>query len=756
MSYREDIVDIELTGGSIHRSFAQHAIGGGDEAANRFGIRTFRNGEPENINGSVFGLFIRADGGTVAIESGTVEGNVAYVTLPSACYAVEGCFTLAIKVTGTNMTGTMRIVDGMVSRTSTDATVDPGTILPSIDDLIEAINEAVESIPPDYSDLVDQVDESFAGKYTNATEVQANTNFNSLTTPGNYAVLTSEVANSCSNIPVSEAGRLYVFSSTGSTAFIQVYITVTGRTYIRRVSTYNPATNTKWTQAGMSIVNISSISDVDNFPMNSVANIASSEISGLTHYPDVYGSGATIYTLSAIGGVDSPVGAVQLAVFYTGQFAERVNVNESWRDWNYYGVRTETFRCLAQETGESGTFVDLAWGIRYLMQRFNEWNEYHRAEIIIDPGTFSLASAVTYYNEQSIDVRGLFLPPFCSLKGAGKDRTIVTFNYTGTDETLMFYVSGLNVPYESEIQDLTITVKNLRYTIHSDNGMTSMPGVTVDNNKLLNDNNIVLKNVKLVHKGFDSGKHGTDPATGNQYSVPSCWGSGSFDNSNQYFYDCEFIANQNTAWLNHNRTGLTKQSEFVFERCVFINGNDIDFTLSNTFDSIIFISWGSDIKNPVKMIDCFVNRFVALSVRNNAGNVDAVCDYQLFVNNDIPVFEYNTNDSHLLDNYITGDCKPECAGSSVVGYKPVSKSDIFGLAHTYNSADAVVGIALNSASTGNKVVVQYTGLVYLDHLKSGGFAAGTNIGYNGSAWVEDNTHPIVKAVTQHVGQIIAG
>ena len=152
-NYREDIADIELTGGSIHRSFAQHAIGGEDEAANRFGIRAFRNGVPENINGSVFGLFIRADGGTVAIESGTVEGNVAYVTLPSACYAVEGCFTLAIKVTSTNMTGTMRIVDGMVSRTSTDAIVDPGTIMPTIDDLIEAINEAVESIPADYSDL---------------------------------------------------------------------------------------------------------------------------------------------------------------------------------------------------------------------------------------------------------------------------------------------------------------------------------------------------------------------------------------------------------------------------------------------------------------------------------------------------------------------------------------------------------------------------------------------------------------------------
>ena len=724
-----------------------------DNNGNRVGVCLYDGETETNVAGTISGEVVRVDGGTVAIVGGS-SGNKAWVDLPQAACAVPGLISVIIKATnGTEIT-TLCAVVANVYRTSTDTVVDPGTIIPSIQDLIDEIDEAVATIPPDYSELVAKVGATFAGRYTDATGIVANTNFNSLTTPGNYAVLTSAVAGSCSNIPVSEAGRLYVFSSTGATAFIQVYITATGRTYIRRVSSYNPATNTKWTQAGLSIVNISSVSDVDNFPMNSVANVAAGEVSGLAHYPDVYGSGATIYTLSAVGGVDSTVGAVQIAIFYTGQFAERVNVNESWKDWNYYGIRTETFRCLAQETGESGTFVDLAWGIRYLMQRFNEWNEYHRAEIIIEPGTFSLASAVTYYNEQSIDVRGLFLPPFCSLKGAGKDRTIITFNYTGTDETLMFYVSGLNVPYESEIQDLTITVKNLRYTIQSDNGMTTMPGVTVDNNKLLNDNNIVLKNVKLIHKGFDTGKHGTDPSTGNQYSVPSCWGSGSFDNSNQYFYDCEFIANQNTAWLNHNRTGLTKPSEFVFERCVFINGNDIDFTLSNTFDSIIFISWGSDIKNPVKMIDCFVNRFVALSVRNNAGNVNAVCDYQLFVNNAIPVFEYNTNDSHLLDNYITGDCKPECAGSSVVGYKPISKSDIFGLAHTYNNSEPVVGIALNSASAGNKVVVQYSGLVYLDLLKTGGFASGTNIGYNGSAWVEDNAHPIVKALTQHIGQIV--
>ena len=151
--YNENIVDIELTSGSIFRSFLSHSIGSGDALANRFGVRVFRNGEQENIGGTCMGLFIRADGTTVTIASGTVSGNVAYVTLPEACYAVEGQFALAIKCQGGGVTGTLRIVDGVVSRTSTSAVVDPGTLVPSIEDLIDAIEDAVESIPSDYSGM---------------------------------------------------------------------------------------------------------------------------------------------------------------------------------------------------------------------------------------------------------------------------------------------------------------------------------------------------------------------------------------------------------------------------------------------------------------------------------------------------------------------------------------------------------------------------------------------------------------------------
>ena len=151
-NYREDIVNIELSSGTVTRSELNHTLGGGDYAADRFGVRAYRNSSPENLTGTISGYFIRADGYTVPIASGSVSGNKAYITLPAACYEVEGKFTLSIKLTGNGVNGTVRIVDGTVMRTSTAAAAST-TLIPSVESLVEDIAEAVATIPAEYSDL---------------------------------------------------------------------------------------------------------------------------------------------------------------------------------------------------------------------------------------------------------------------------------------------------------------------------------------------------------------------------------------------------------------------------------------------------------------------------------------------------------------------------------------------------------------------------------------------------------------------------
>lgn len=143
--YREDIVDIELESGTVFRSFMNKSLGEGDVNGNRFGFRCFRNGAPVSLTGTaVLGHFIKADGNTVQL-TGTVNGNTAFVSLPASCYAVEGQFTLAIKLSGGGVTGTIRIVDGTVVNTTEGAVIDPGGVIPDLTDYLAAVEDAEEA-----------------------------------------------------------------------------------------------------------------------------------------------------------------------------------------------------------------------------------------------------------------------------------------------------------------------------------------------------------------------------------------------------------------------------------------------------------------------------------------------------------------------------------------------------------------------------------------------------------------------------------
>ena len=144
--YREDIVDIELESGTVFRSFIYKAIGEGDVNGNRFGFRCLRDGTPVSLTGSsIIGHFIRADGNTIVIDGGAVTGDTAYITLPTACYAIEGNFTLAIKLSGGGVTGTIRMVDGTVVNTTNGAVIDPGSVIPDLSDYLAVVEDAEEA-----------------------------------------------------------------------------------------------------------------------------------------------------------------------------------------------------------------------------------------------------------------------------------------------------------------------------------------------------------------------------------------------------------------------------------------------------------------------------------------------------------------------------------------------------------------------------------------------------------------------------------
>ena len=124
-----------------------------DNQANRFDITVLDGGEPASISGSVTADVIRSDGGTVAVTGGTISGNVVSISFPAAVYAIPGVVSIVVKITASSVVTTIAAVVANVYRSTTDTVVDPGTIIPSIQTLISAIEAAVASIPADYSSL---------------------------------------------------------------------------------------------------------------------------------------------------------------------------------------------------------------------------------------------------------------------------------------------------------------------------------------------------------------------------------------------------------------------------------------------------------------------------------------------------------------------------------------------------------------------------------------------------------------------------
>lgn len=134
-----------------------------EEQAHKFIISAKRNGQHVDLSGTVSASFIRPDGVTVPL-TGAIESGCATVTLDDQCYDVTGRFTLTIFTTDNGASTAIYSMTGNVRMTETDAAVDPGTIIPSVANLINQIGTVTETIPPDAT----QLRAAMAGTYSSS------------------------------------------------------------------------------------------------------------------------------------------------------------------------------------------------------------------------------------------------------------------------------------------------------------------------------------------------------------------------------------------------------------------------------------------------------------------------------------------------------------------------------------------------------------------------------------------------------------
>ena len=159
MAQFQNFYRVELSGGATP-VVSLRQIYYGDAEANRIGVAVTMNGEAFPLSGTCSGTAILADGSTVPL-TGAISGNQAYIDLNASCYAVEGQIQIYLKITTGDVTTTLLSAVGTVRLTETGTVIDPGTIIPSVSALITAIENAVDSIPADYTALLATIAPNF-------------------------------------------------------------------------------------------------------------------------------------------------------------------------------------------------------------------------------------------------------------------------------------------------------------------------------------------------------------------------------------------------------------------------------------------------------------------------------------------------------------------------------------------------------------------------------------------------------------------
>lgn len=142
----------------------------GDNNGDCFSFALVRDGVAVIPGGalSVTAYFIRDDGNTVFLTGESSNINRANVTLPQSCYIGEGRFSLAVKVALDGVTTTIAVLDGYIKNTKSDTMIDPGSVIPSLDDLfaqIEAMEQgtaAARNVVAEYDSKVAEQDASIA------------------------------------------------------------------------------------------------------------------------------------------------------------------------------------------------------------------------------------------------------------------------------------------------------------------------------------------------------------------------------------------------------------------------------------------------------------------------------------------------------------------------------------------------------------------------------------------------------------------
>lgn len=126
---------VDISKGTLHTTLGLQNTNDqliqGQSYANVLNVQVNDGDTPVQLSGSCMGYFVRQKGGSTVTVAGTISGNVASVEFPSFVYACTGRLTITLSVGGTDLVQ----IATTVRLGSTPAVVDPGNVLPNLDEI---------------------------------------------------------------------------------------------------------------------------------------------------------------------------------------------------------------------------------------------------------------------------------------------------------------------------------------------------------------------------------------------------------------------------------------------------------------------------------------------------------------------------------------------------------------------------------------------------------------------------------------------
>ena len=180
----------------------------GDNNSNKIGVLLFKGNLPQDITGTVIGKVIRMDGATVEYQ-GYSEGNLAYIILTESAFAYPGRLEIKIRVIDGDQKMVIADYVAKAIRTETGKIIDPGHVVPDVDDVIEkqaeieqAINDANAAAENANAAASHSVRTDTNTSLTNQEKETARNNIN--------AVATSELSDDYDPDTGATAGKYYI------------------------------------------------------------------------------------------------------------------------------------------------------------------------------------------------------------------------------------------------------------------------------------------------------------------------------------------------------------------------------------------------------------------------------------------------------------------------------------------------------------------------------------------------------------------